>query len=228
MRLSKKRTKRISKNMILKVKNLDYSRDDFSLSKISFNLEKGKIYGLIGRNGAGKSTLIRNLLYQPYTLNKSIDYNEEIKNVGFVSHKNSFPLDFTTYEVDKICKGLFPDWSTNNFFKLLTELHVPLKKKIGKMSTGMSAKLNISVCLNRNSELTILDEATSGVDPVDRNEIIEVLKKFVHLKKKSVIIASHILDDILGTVDEIFVMKDGSLSVLPSQKNNKKDILEKM
>ncbi|WP_129045397.1 ATP-binding cassette domain-containing protein [Companilactobacillus metriopterae] len=218
---------------ILVVKELNTKNKNFSLKNISFSISAGKIYGLIGKNGAGKSTLIKEIIRKSNINSDDVIYTKSDSGISYISHITSFPNTFNSKDIDKVCKKLIRDWDTNKYFNLLDEFELPIKRNIGELSTGMKAKLNISIALSRNSKLIIFDEAMNGIDAVSRKLILKKLKSNIKLEpEKSMLITSHVLEDIEEISDEIIVIRDGEIVKNISSKDiknyQKDDVLEFM
>ena len=181
----------------LKVENLTKKYDDFLLDKVSFYVPKGNIVGLIGENGAGKSTTINTMLDiierdsgDVYILNseKNNVNNDIRKKIGVVFDGNNFPEDLTPQKLNNVLTRIYKNWEDKTFFEYIEKFNLPKTKKIKNFSKGMKMKLSISVALSHNAELLILDEATSGLDPIVRDDILDILLEFVQDEKKSILI----------------------------------------
>ena len=204
----------------LKVENLTKKYDGFLLDKVSFNVPKGNIVGLIGENGAGKSTTINTMLDivqrdsgDVYILNSEknkID-NSIREKIGVVFDGNNFPEDLTPYKLNKVLKAIYNNWEEQKFFELLEKFSLAKDKKVKKFSRGMKMKLSISVALSHKAELLILDEATSGLDPVVRDDILDILLDYVQDENHSILISSHITSDLEKVADYIVFIHKGKV-----------------
>ena len=172
----------------LKVENLSKKYDDFLLDKVSFYVPKGNIVGLIGENGAGKSTTINTMLDiierdfgDVYILNSEKNKISNIirEKIGVVFDGNNFPEDLTPQKLNNVLKAIYTNWEEKKFSEFIEKFNLPKNKKIKNFSRGMKMKLSISVALSHKAELLILDEATSGLDPIVRDDILEILLDFV-------------------------------------------------
>lgn len=213
---------------ILEVKKLRKEYKEFILKDISFKLPRGYIMGFIGPNGAGKSTTIKSLMN---LLNIDggdikifgLDYKnneEEIKNrIGYVGEEQHFYLDMTVKWTGNFIAQYYNDWDNNKFDNLLKRFNVSKSKKIKELSKGMRVKLSLALALAHNPELLILDEPTSGLDPVIRREILDILMEVIEDENKSVLLSSHITEDIEKIADYITYIIDGKI-VLSDAKEN--------
>lgn len=204
----------------LKIENLTKKYDDFLLDKVSFYVPKGNIVGLIGENGAGKSTTINTMLDiierdsgDVYILNsEKNNVNNEIREkIGVVFDGNNFPEDLTPQKLNNVLTRIYKNWEDKTFFEYIKKFNLPKTKKIKNFSKGMKMKLSISVALSHNAELLILDEATSGLDPIVRDDILDILLDFVQDENKSILISSHITSDLEKVADYIVFIHKGKV-----------------
>lgn len=204
----------------LKVENLSKKYDDFLLDKVSFYVPKGNIVGLIGENGAGKSTTINTMLDiierdsgDVYILNseKNKISNSIREKIGVVFDGNNFPEDLTPQKLNNVLKAIYTNWEEKNFSEFIEKFNLPKNKKIKNFSRGMKMKLSISVALSHKAELLILDEATSGLDPIVRDDILDILLDFVQDEKNSILISSHITSDLEKVADYIVFIHKGKV-----------------
>lgn len=218
-------------NDILKIKSLSKSLNDFYLGTIDLSIKRGSILGYIGENGAGKSTTIKMILGdmkkdsgQIYIFGKKIEdlTEDEKKKIAFVFEDFFFPQEMNVKEVEKFHSMYYGNyWEKEKFNKLVKRFNLPEKKKISTFSRGMKMKLSLILALSHKAELLILDEATSGLDPVARDDILDILLEFIQDENNSIMISSHILSDLEKIADEIAFIHRGKLIFVES-----KDILE--
>lgn len=212
----------------LKVENLTKKYPDFLLDKVSFNVPKGNIVGLIGENGAGKSTTLNAILEiikrdsgDIYILNgKKNELSKEIKEeIGVVFDGNNFPEDLTPIKVNNVLKRIYKNWEENKYLELMKQFSLPLNKKIKNFSKGMKMKLSISVALSHKAKFLILDEATSGLDPVVRDDILDILLDFIQDEEHSILMSSHITSDLEKVADYIVFIHQGK-TIFQETKDN--------
>ena len=205
---------------ILEVHNLSKDYGDFVLDKLSFSIPRGVIMGLIGENGAGKSTTINCILNEitmtdgEITIFGKNNILEEvfIKNkIGIIFDENHFPDILTPIELGKCMAGIYSSWQSREYQNYLTQFELPLKKKIKDFSRGMKVKLAFAVALSHKAEMLILDEATSGLDPVIRDDILDILIDFVQDENHSILFSTHITSDLEKVADYITFIHKGKL-----------------
>lgn len=204
----------------IEVNNLNKSYDGFQLKDVSFKLETGTIMGIVGENGAGKSTIIKGILGlinidcgEIKIFGKNFKENElQIKNnISVVFDESYFHDNLKVHDIDKIMKNIYSNWDKDRFFKYVNEFKLPKDKKIKEFSRGMKMKLSIAVALSHGAKLLILDEATSGLDPVVRDEILDIFLDYIQDEECSVLMASHITSDLEKVADYITFVDDGKI-----------------
>ena len=201
----------------IEVKNLSKNYKDFSLENISFTLPSGCIMGLVGENGAGKSTTIKLILDMIKKSSGEIkilgkDTKEFSKeDIGVVTEEIGVPLSFNAKEINSVFKNIYKQWNEKDFFAYMEKFNILTNKKIKAFSKGMKMKLYIALALSHNAKLLILDEATSGLDPVMRDEILDIFNEFTRDESHSILISSHIVSDLEKICDYIAFMHNGKL-----------------
>ena len=218
---------------ILKIKSLGKSLNDFYLGPLDLNIKRGSIVGYIGENGAGKSTTIKMILGdmkkdsgEIYIFGKKIEdlTEDEKKKIAFVFEDFFFPQELNIKEVEKFHSMYYGNfWEKETFNKLLKRFKLPEKKKISTFSRGMKMKLSLILALSHKAELLILDEATSGLDPVARDDILDILLEFIQDENRSIMISSHILSDLEKIADEIAFLHRGKLIFVENKDKLKED-----
>lgn len=206
--------------LILKNVNKKYEKSNFAIKDISFSVPEGSIVGFIGENGAGKSTTMNCILnvirrdsgtieiFGREMTDEDIDIRE---NIGVVYDSNNFPEYLTAKQLADILGRIYSKWDDFCFEQFLRRFGLPESQKIKSYSRGMSMKLAIAVALSHDSKLLILDEATSGLDPIMRDEILDVLLEFVKQENHSILLSSHITSDLEKIADYIVFIHNGEI-----------------
>ncbi len=209
----------------VQIKNLTKEYKDFSLKQITMNIPKGCVMGLIGANGAGKSTLIQSILGllkadydEIFILGKDLktqerEIKEDIAVIFDVSHYN---LQYTPAFIGKILSGVYKNWDMGLYTQYLKRFDLPKDKKIKKFSKGMKMKLEFAIAFSHAPKLLILDEATSGLDPIFRDEILELIREFTEDEDHTVLLSSHITSDLDKIADYIAYLHEGNLQFVSS------------
>lgn len=201
----------------VEVKGLTKKYEGFLLNDISFTLPYGCIMGLVGENGAGKSTTIKLLLGMASKDGGSIkilgkDISEVSKDdIGVVFDECRFHEAFTAKDINSVLKNTFKRWNEKEFFDCLKKFDVPMDKKIREFSRGMKMKISIAAAICHDAKLLLLDEPTAALDPVVRDEILDLFYDFISDEKRSIIISSHIVSDLEKICDYIAFMHKGRM-----------------
>jgi ABC-2 type transport system ATP-binding protein len=207
-------------NKLLEIKNLTKVYEGFKLDDISFNLNKGYIMGFIGENGAGKTTtikLIMNLLKRDKGEIKifdkdNIEYEREIKErIGFVYDECFYYENLSIKDNEKIISGFYKQWNFTVFDSYLKKFNLNKKQKVKELSKGMKMKFAIALALSHNAEFLILDEPASGLDPVMRRNILDVLQDVIQDENVGILISSHIISDLEKISDYITYIQKGKI-----------------
>ncbi len=206
----------------IEVRNLTKSYSGFKLDDVSFTLPSGCIMGLVGENGAGKSTTIKLILdmlkkdggeVEIFGTNAGGNIKALKENIGIVLDNVGIPDLLKAGEVGKIMKYTFKNWSESDYAENLKRLSVPTDKPFKEFSRGMKMKLGIAIALSHNAKLLILDEATSGLDPVVRDDVLNIFNEFTRDENHSVLISSHIVSDLEKLCDYIGFLHKGKLTL---------------
>ena len=200
------------------VSGLTKTYQDFVLDQVSFSVPSGSIVGLIGENGAGKSTTINAALglIQKEAGQVSIFGKEGLdgdtkEEIGVVFDGSNYPEILSPRKLNGVMKNIYRSWDETAYFRLLKQFSLPPDKRIKQFSKGMKMKLAISVALSHHSKLLILDEATSGLDPVIRDDILDMLLDFVQEEDHSILVSSHITSDLEKIADYIVFIHEGKV-----------------
>lgn len=204
----------------LEIKNLSKSFSGFKLDNLNLTLPSGCIMGLIGENGAGKSTTIKLILDMLHKDSGTIkilgrDNQDNIyltkEDIGVVMDEVGIPECLNAKQVGKIMRYTFRNWNDEEYANYLKKLSVPADKPFKEFSRGMKMKLGIAIAMSHESKLLLLDEATSGLDPVVRDEVVEMLSEFTRDENHSILISSHIVSDLEKLCDYVAFLHKGKL-----------------
>lgn len=207
-------------NDILRVKNLNKSYKNFSLTDVSFSLSEGCITGFIGINGAGKTTTLRTILNLAkkdsgniHFFGLDMDKNEQqIKNrIGVVLDDGCFYEELSMAEMKNILASAYTDWSEQDFKHYMDMFSLDPKRKINTLSKGMKMKYALTLALSHNAELLIMDEPTSGLDPLSRSQLLNVLNDYMENGGKGVLFSTHITSDLDKIADMLIMIHNGRI-----------------
>ena len=193
----------------------------FAIQDLSLAVPSGTICGLVGENGAGKSTTIRLLMnaLRPDSGSARVlgvdtgdpAFREVKEDVGVVLDEAYYPETLTAVQVGKVMAGTYKRWDQRQYEDYLRRFDLPEKKPFKDFSRGMKMKLAIAVALSHQPKLLILDEATSGLDPIVRDEVLEIFNEFTREEDHSILISSHIISDLEKLCDYIAFLHQGRL-----------------
>lgn len=194
----------------------------FCLGPIDLTLPMGSILGLVGENGAGKSTTIKLLLDLVHPTGGSVEvlgqpvpacYPGLKEEIGVVLDTPPIPATLTAQGVGRIMAAAHSNWEPETYEKYLTRLGLPRDQKFSELSRGTQMKLALATALSHRARLLILDEATSGLDPVVRQEILDILYDFCD-EDHAVLLSSHIISDLEKICDYIAFLHRGKLLLM--------------
>ena len=203
-----------------------FPRSDFALEDVTFSLPYGAVMGFVGENGAGKTTTIGWILntirkdkgtvklFGREMQDKDTDIREKI---GVVYDGSNFPSYWNPRQLAQVMDGLYTSWDGSLFQKYLEDFHLPEGQKIKHYSKGMAMKLAIAAALSHHPQLLVLDEATSGLDPIMRDEMLDVFLTFIQEEEHSILLSSHITSDLEKIADHITFIHRGRLLMTASK-----------
>ena len=204
----------------------DLRKDDpgFLLDNISFDLPSGSIVGLVGENGAGKSTTIKLIMNAvkkdggSVTVlgvdNESPAFRQLKNDIGVVLDDAYFPETLSAVNVGRVMANTYSNWDEAEYRRLIHWFSLPDKKAFSDYSRGMKMKLSIACALSHRPRLLILDEATSGLDPMVRDEVIDVFNDFTREEDHSILLSSHIVSDLEKICDYVAFIHRGKLLLM--------------
>lgn len=202
----------------LEVQGLEKHYSGFSLQKVDLALPAGCVLGLVGKNGAGKSTLL-NLILDVVKKDAGTVrlFGSEVcgplqkQDIGVVFDESYFHDFLQPRQISHIMQNIYQNWDQDQFFHYLQQFALPLDKKVKAFSRGMKMKLSIAAALSHRARLLLLDEPTGGLDPVVRDEILDIFADFMLEEDHSILISSHITSDLERIADYIALIDDGRL-----------------
>lgn len=204
---------------VLEVQGLCKTYPKFRLENVSFQLDKGRIMGLIGRNGAGKTTTLKSLLNLVHPdcgtrtfFGLDLDQHEqEIKcRIGYAGGAVDFYRRKKIRLLTDVTKQFYPNWDESAYRKYLDVFALDEDKTPGELSEGMRVKLNLTLALSHHAELLILDEPTSGLDPVSRAELLDVFS-ILRDQGTSILFSTHITTDLEACADDVTYLAAGRM-----------------
>lgn len=205
----------------LELRHVSRRLGDFELRDVNLTLPKGCILGLVGENGAGKSTTIRLLTgeLRPDSGTVSVldaepgspDFRSVKERLGVVLDDAWFPEILNARQVGTMMAMTYESWDAELYESYLARFALPREKNFKDYSRGMRMKLAIAVALAHRPEVLLLDEATAGLDPIVRDEVLEIFREFSEAEDHAILISSHILSDLEKLCDYIAFLHQGKL-----------------
>ena len=218
----------------IELKQVKKRYGDFALNDVNICLPQGCVLGLIGENGAGKSTLIRMMcgMCKPdggevvvlgERAGRSAAFTQVKQDIGVVLDEACLPDELTAPQIAQCMRGIYTHWDDEVFGGFMRRFALPEDKAVRHYSRGMKMKLAIAAAMSHHAKLLLLDEATSGLDPIVRDDILDVFNEFTRQEDHSVLISSHIVSDLEKICDYVVFIHKGNVIL-----NEEKDrLLEK-
>lgn len=204
----------------LEIDQLRKSYPGFCLDGLSLAVPSGAIMGLIGENGAGKTTAINLIIHaaekdggeiRVFGKDNLLHEKELKQDIGMVQDSCNLPMMFAVSDIEAVMRRIYTNWDKAEFETLVQRFDLPVGREIRTFSKGMKVKLNFAIALAHHSRLLLLDEATSGLDPVIRDEILDLLLDFVQDEGNSVLLSTHITGDLEKIADYVAFLHQGKL-----------------
>ena len=191
-----------------------------ALDRVTFTVEPGQVYALLGRNGSGKTSLVRCLLGHQKPLTGRVELLGQdvwsrrttlMQQVGVVSEEPDAPPSMTPGQLLSFCAGLYPRWDAAAAGERMRRFRVPLEVPFGKLSRGQKAQLSLTLALGPKPQLLVLDDPTLGLDPVARREVYDELLSELADRGTTIFITTHDLAGIEGIADRVGILHEGRL-----------------
>lgn len=211
---------------LLEIKGISHAVSDrFSLRDVTLAVEPGQIIGFVGANGAGKTTTIRaalglikldagevHLFGQRCGADAPDESQRHLRSrVGLVLDTCPFPSTLKVGQIESLVGPAYPTWDRETFAGFINRFGLDPKTKVKDLSRGMGMKLQLACALSHKAKLLVLDEATAGLDPMAREELLDELLAFVADGQHSVLLSSHITSDLDRTADRVICIDNGSI-----------------
>ncbi len=190
-----------------------------AVNQVSFSIEAGKIYGLLGRNGAGKTTIMRIITAQEFATSGDVRVFGEapyensgvLSQVCFVKDNQKYPNNYHVIDVLEQAPWFFPHWDREYAFALIEDFRLPLNRRMKALSRGMLSAAGAIVGLASRAPLTIFDEPYLGVDAVARNLFYDRLLEDYAEHPRTIILSTHLIDEVSRLLEHLLVIDQGRL-----------------
>lgn len=189
-----------------------------ALDNVDFTLQKGTVLGLVGQNGAGKTTLIKHILgllraqqgtVRVFGLDPVVDPPGVLSRIGYLSEEGDLPLWMRVDELMRYSAGFYPNWDPAYAESLRKEFGLALDAKLGAISKGQRARAGLLVALAYRPDLLLLDEPSSGLDPVVRRDILGAIIRTIADEGRTVLFSSHLLSEVEQVSDRVVMLRSG-------------------
>jgi len=194
----------------------------YALQDINFSIPESSVFGLIGVNGAGKTTLIKHILglykaqvgeVSVFGLNPIDNPEKVLSRVGYMSEVTDLPNWMRIDELMRYTKAFYSDWDSAYAQSLLKHFDLQAHQKISDLSKGQKARVALLLAVSHRPDLLILDEPSSGLDPLMRRDILRTVIKVVAEEGRSVLFSSHLLDEVERVADSIAIINKGKILI---------------
>jgi ABC-2 type transport system ATP-binding protein len=193
-----------------------------ALDNLSLRVPRGAVFGVVGANGAGKTTLLRHLLgllrpqagsVKVFGLDPIADPAGVLGRVGYLSEDNDLPPWMRVRELLRYMRAFYPSWDDAFAEQLRLNFALELAPRVRELSRGQKARLGLLVALAYRPELLILDEPSTGLDPLARRDILAAVLRTVAQEGRTVIFSSHLLDEVERVSDHVALLDRGRIMV---------------
>ena len=191
-----------------------------ALASVSLSLPRGAVYGLVGANGAGKTTLIRHILgllraesgsVRVFGLDPVADPVAVLSRIGYLSEENDLPGWMRVDELIRYSRAFYPAWDDAYAEELRQRFALDPAAKTKTLSKGQKARLGLLIALAYRPELLVLDEPSSGLDPIVRRDILGAVLRTIADEGRTVLFSSHLLDEVERVADHVTMISDGNI-----------------
>ena len=207
----------------LELSDITVAYETFTLSNISFSCSGGEILALIGRNGAGKTTTIDSIMGLTTLQSGSVRYNGQLvtkvnehqfkEKVGYVGASQDYYPNIRVGTFLRVVSGFYPQWDKSIIEQYLSSFTIDPGKKLSQLSNGMKVKLSLAIALSHSAELFLLDEPTAGLDPIVREQVLEILERVSRERDACILFSSHITQDVEKIASRILFLVDGTIAL---------------
>lgn len=207
----------------LELSGVTVAYDGFLLSDLSFTLDGGEIVALIGKNGAGKTTTIDSIMGMTRLRSGGIRYDGQWvtptnihrfkQKIGYVGAAQDYYPDIRVGTFLKVVSGFYDQWDNSEASRYLSRFNIDPDKKLSLLSTGTRVKLSLTIALSHAAEVFLLDEPTAGLDPIVREQVLEILERLARERNAGILFSSHITQDVEKIASRILFLVNGVLKL---------------
>ena len=193
-----------------------------ALASVSLSIPRGGVYGLVGENGAGKTTLIKHILgllraeqgtVRVFGLDPVARPEQVLARIGYLSEQNDLPGWMRVDELIRYSRAFYPHWDDRYAEELRETFGLERSTKVKDLSKGQKARLGLLIALAYRPELLVLDEPSSGLDPIVRRDILEAIIRTIAHEGRTVLFSSHLLDEVERVADHVTMISKGKVAL---------------
>lgn len=207
----------------LELSDITVAYEGFLLSNISFSCDGGEILALIGRNGAGKTTTIDSIMGLTKLRSGSVRYDGELvtmenehrfrQKIGYVGAAHDYYPNIRVSAFLRVVSGFYARWDASAAARYLSQFNIDPGKKLSQLSNGTKVKLSLAIALSRAAEVYLLDEPTAGLDPIVREQVLEILESLARERDACVLFSSHITQDVEKIASRVLFLVQGKMAL---------------
>ena len=199
-----------------------------ALENVSLKVPKGQVFGLVGENGAGKTTLLKHLLglLKPtsgtvtvFGLDPVAHPAEVLGRIGFLSEDRDLPMWMRIDQLMSYTEGFFPGWDASYAAELVDTFELNVRQRMKSLSRGQLARVGLLIAIAHRPDFLVLDEPSSGLDPVVRRDILSAIIRTVADEGRTVLFSSHLLDEVQRVSDHVGMLHNGKLLICDRLEN---------
>src|SRR6266481_6272906 len=193
-----------------------------ALDSVSLSMPQGAVYGLVGANGAGKTTLIKHIMgllkaesgsVRVFGLDPVADPVGVLSRIGYLSEENDLPAWMTVAELIRYTRAFYPLWDDAYAEELRNTFALDAAAKIKTLSKGQKARAGLLIALAYRPELLVLDEPSSGLDPIVRKDILGAVIRTIADEGRTVLFSSHLLEEVEQVADHVALISEGKIAL---------------
>jgi len=196
-----------------------------ALNDVSLTVEKGTVLGLVGENGSGKTTILKHVLgllkpdqgaVRVFGLDPVTDPVPVLAQIGYLSEEDILPGWMRIHELQRYMQGFYPTWDQAYADQLVKEFNLDRTARLASLSKGQRARAGLMAALAYRPELLLLDEPSSGLDPIVRRDILGAIVRTIADEGRTVLFSSHLLGEVDRVADKVAMVKDGRIAFCES------------
>lgn len=207
----------------LELDGITVAYEKFTLSNVSFSCDGGEILALVGRNGAGKTTTLDAIMGLTALQSGGVRYDGQLvtkvnehrfrQKIGYVGASRDYYPNIRVGTFLRAVSGFYEKWDKAAIARYLSSFGIDPGKRLSQLSSGMKVKLSLAIALSHSAEILLLDEPTAGLDPIVREQVLEILERLAGERDACILFSSHITQDVEKIASRILFLVDGAIAL---------------